>query len=98
MEIYQRKMNHNRDEYRKLRWQQHRLQVTGLFDAVFSKKAFADKVAIVGAGNCDDLDLEYMRLDATPYIYLILIWKVWKRVRRICLNGPGRKFTLLKSM
>ncbi|MFF2456842.1 hypothetical protein [Peribacillus simplex] len=60
MEIYQRKMNHNRDEYRKLRWQQHRLQVTGLFDAVFSKKAFADKVAIVGAGNCDDLDLEYL--------------------------------------
>ncbi|MGW8427856.1 hypothetical protein ACWGJQ_20520 [Peribacillus simplex] len=60
MEIYQRKMNHNRDEYRKLRWQPHRKQVSGLFDTVFSKKAFADKVAIVGAGNCDDLDLEYL--------------------------------------
>ncbi|MBD8590659.1 hypothetical protein IFT92_23245 [Peribacillus simplex] len=60
METYQRKMNHNRDEYRKLRWKQHRIQVTGLFDAVFSKKAFVDKVAIVGAGNCDDLDIEYL--------------------------------------
>lgn len=26
----------------------------------FSKKAFVDKVAIVGAGNCDDLDIEYL--------------------------------------
>ncbi len=43
-----------------LRWKQHRIQVTGLFDAVFSKKAFVDKVAIVGAGNCDDLDIEYL--------------------------------------
>ncbi|MCU6599325.1 hypothetical protein OCO53_02415 [Peribacillus frigoritolerans] len=60
METYQRKMNYNRDEYRKLRWKQHRIQVTGLFDAVFSKKAFVDKVAIVGAGNCDDLDIEYL--------------------------------------
>lgn len=60
METYQRKMNHNRDEYRKLRWKHHRIQVTGLFDAVFSKKAFVDKVAIVGAGNCDDLDIEYL--------------------------------------
>lgn len=60
METYQRKMNHNRDEYRKMRWKQHRIQVTGLFDAVFLKKAFVDKVAIVGAGNCDDLDIEYL--------------------------------------
>ncbi|MCP1096425.1 hypothetical protein M0L17_21900 [Bacillaceae bacterium OS4b] len=98
METYQRKMNHNRDEYRKLRWKQHRIQVTGLFDAVFSKKAFVDKVAIVGAGNCDDLDIEYLATKCNSYSYLILIWKVWKRVRQICLNGPGRKFNLLKLM
>ncbi|WP_148357975.1 hypothetical protein [Peribacillus simplex] len=60
METYQRKMNHNRDEYRKLRWKQHRIQVTRLFEAVFSKNAFVDKVAIFGAGNCDDLDIEYL--------------------------------------
>ncbi|WP_286184816.1 hypothetical protein [Bacillus sp. SD075] len=39
METYQRKMNHNRDEYRMLRWNQHRKQVTGLFDAVMTKKS-----------------------------------------------------------
>ncbi|MFE4133552.1 hypothetical protein [Peribacillus sp. YIM B13482] len=60
METYQREMNHNRDEFRKMRWKQHRSQVTGLFDAVFSKKEIVDKMAIVGAGNCDDLDIDYL--------------------------------------
>lgn len=69
METYQRNMNHNRDEYRKLRWKEHRIQVTGLFDAVFSKIAFVDKVAIVGAGNCDDLDIEYLATKCN-FIYL----------------------------
>ncbi|CAH0159484.1 hypothetical protein SRABI96_00919 [Peribacillus sp. Bi96] len=60
METFQREMNHNRDEFRKTRWTQHRKQITGLFDAVFSKKEIVEKVAIVGAGNCDDLDIEYL--------------------------------------
>ncbi|MGE6377021.1 hypothetical protein [Peribacillus muralis] len=60
METFQREMNHDRDEYRKIEWKQHRLQVTQLFEAVFSKEPMVGKVAIIGAGNCDDLDLEYL--------------------------------------
>ncbi|WP_057915420.1 hypothetical protein [Peribacillus muralis] len=60
METFQRDMNHDRDEWRKIRWKQHRLQVTRLFEAVFSKEPIVEKVAIIGAGNCDDLDLEYL--------------------------------------
>lgn len=60
METFQREINHNREEFRKMRWKQHRLKVTGLFDAAFSKRENVDKVAIVGAGNCDDLDIEYL--------------------------------------
>ncbi|MFB7640411.1 hypothetical protein [Peribacillus butanolivorans] len=58
METFQREMNHNRDEFRRTRWTKHREQVTGLFDAVFLKKGLVDNVAIFGAGNCDDLDLD----------------------------------------
>lgn len=60
MEDFQRDMNHDREELRKIRWKQHRLQVTQLFEAVLSKKPMVEKVAIIGAGNCDDLDLEYL--------------------------------------
>lgn len=60
MESFQRDMNHDRDELRKIRWKQHRLQVTQLFEAVLSKEPMVEKVAIIGAGNCDDLDLEYL--------------------------------------
>ncbi|WP_285765919.1 hypothetical protein [Peribacillus sp. SI8-4] len=60
METFQREMNHDRNESRYSRWKQHRNQVTHLFEAVMSKEAMIEKVAIIGAGNCDDLDLVYL--------------------------------------
>ena len=58
MESFQREMNENRDKARRVKWKNHRAQVTRLFHDVFSKKSSIDKIAIFGAGNCDDLDLD----------------------------------------
>lgn len=60
MEAFQKELNHNRDEFRRTKWAQHREQVTGLFDTVLSKQAPVDKIGIMGAGNCDDLDLDHL--------------------------------------
>lgn len=69
MEAFQREMNENRDEGRRVKWRNHRAQVTGLFHDVFSKKSSVDKIAIFGAGNCDDLDLDDLALNCNT-IYL----------------------------
>ncbi|MGE7603013.1 hypothetical protein ACQKL5_10950 [Peribacillus sp. NPDC097675] len=60
MEAFQRKLNHNRDEYRRNMWAKHREQVTELFNTALSKQASVDKIGIIGAGNCDDLDLDHL--------------------------------------
>lgn len=58
METFQKKLNQTRAVERRINWKKHRQQVTGLFNDVFSKKDPVDKIAIFGAGNCDDLDLD----------------------------------------
>lgn len=60
MEAFQKELNQNREEFRRMKWGKHRDYVTGLFDRVFLKKGTVDKVAIFGAGNCDDLDLDHL--------------------------------------
>lgn len=69
MEAFQKELNQNRDERRRTKWKQHRFHVMGLFDRVFSKKDSVDKIAIFGAGNCDDLDLDYLA-SKCHHIYL----------------------------
>lgn len=60
MEAFQKELNQNREEFRRMKWGKHRDYVSGLFDRVFLKKGTVDKVAIFGAGNCDDLDLDHL--------------------------------------
>lgn len=60
MEAFQKELNQNREELRRMKWSKHRNHVTGLFDHVFLKKGSVEQVAIFGAGNCDDLDLDYL--------------------------------------
>ncbi|MFJ7638194.1 hypothetical protein ACIQXR_12820 [Peribacillus sp. NPDC097224] len=74
MEAFQRDLNHNRDEYRRIKWGKHRERVTELFDTVFSKQAFVNKIGIIGAGNCDDLDLNHLSTKCNS-IYLFDIDK-----------------------
>ncbi len=58
MEDFQRELNQNRDVSRRMKWEKHRNHVTELFNHVLLKKGSVDRVAIFGAGNCDDLDLD----------------------------------------
>lgn len=60
MEAFQKELNQNREDLRRTKWKKHRICVTGLFERVVSKKDSVDKMAIFGAGNCDDLDLDYL--------------------------------------
>ncbi|OES45798.1 hypothetical protein [Domibacillus iocasae] len=70
MQRFQKIMNQSRDDLRKTKWKDHREQVTGLFDEVFSKREYVNKIGVFGAGNCDDLDIEYLSSKANS-IYLI---------------------------
>ena len=58
METFQKEMNGHRAEFRWDLWSQHRKQVSALFEHAFSKCLTVNQIAIFGAGNCDDLDLE----------------------------------------
>lgn len=60
MKAFQKELNQNKEESRRTKWKKHRIHVTGLFERVFAKKDSIDKIAIFGAGNCDDLDLDYV--------------------------------------
>lgn len=60
MKAFQQEMNKNREETRQERWKEHRSQVMSLFDQAFTFKPYVDKIAIFGAGNGDDLQLNYL--------------------------------------
>lgn len=53
-------MNKDRSIERWDLWENHRKVVNGLFDEVFNLKDNIENIGIIGAGNCDDLDLEYL--------------------------------------
>lgn len=54
------KVNQDTDKNRRSRWNTHRKHVSGLFHEIFLKKDQFDNIGIFGAGNCDDLDLDYI--------------------------------------
>ena len=62
METFQKEMNGHRAESRWDLWSQHRKQVSALFEHAFSKCLSVNQIAIFGAGNCDDLDLEKLAM------------------------------------
>lgn len=60
MKDFQDNMNKSRDFSRWELWSNHRVAVKGLFEEIHSLKGKVNRIGIIGAGNCDDLDLEYI--------------------------------------
>lgn len=57
---FQQMLNKDTDSKRRELWSAHREAVKDLFDKIIQNKDVTDRVGILGAGNCDDLDLEYL--------------------------------------
>ncbi|MFJ3386963.1 MULTISPECIES: hypothetical protein [unclassified Lysinibacillus] len=53
-------VNKDRDPSRRELWGNHRIGVKGLFEEIHSVEGKVNRIGIIGAGNCDDLDLEYI--------------------------------------
>lgn len=60
MDDFQYNMNKSRGSSRWALWSNHRVAVKGLFEEIHSLKGKVNRIGIIGAGNCDDLDLEYI--------------------------------------
>ncbi|USK72009.1 hypothetical protein [Peribacillus asahii] len=96
MEDFQREMNENRDKSRRTKWEGHRNQVSGLFHDVFSKKASVDKIAIFGAGNCDDLELNYLASNCNSIYLFDLDVESMKRGTQYLLASTRNKIKLVE--
>lgn len=53
-------VNKDRNPSRWELWRNHRIGVKGLFEEIHSIEGKVNRIGIIGAGNCDDLDLEYI--------------------------------------
>ncbi|MGE7988969.1 hypothetical protein [Lysinibacillus fusiformis] len=60
MNDFQQIINKDTDPERWELWSSQRLAVKDLFDKVLQSNDITERIGIVGAGNCDDLNLEYL--------------------------------------
>lgn len=59
MSIFYRDMNYERMEDRWLEWEGHRNEINWLVSQSLSNEGGCSRAIILGAGNCDDLDLHF---------------------------------------
>jgi hypothetical protein len=60
MKEFYHKLNNEKDTQRRLDWQPHRIEIHRMIDHIISTGSSREQVIIFGAGNCDDLELEYL--------------------------------------
>jgi len=60
MENFFKVANEDSSPNRNSLWTNHRNVVKGFFEEIYLKKGHLGRIGIFGAGNCDDLDIEYI--------------------------------------
>lgn len=83
MRNFQCEVNEDQDLSRWDLWVKHREGVNGLFEEIHNKKGKVNRIGIIGAGNCDDLDLEYISKNCNEiYLFDIDLNSMKQAIRR----------------
>lgn len=84
---FQTVINKGTDSTRYNLWSNHREVVTSLFDEVIKIKNQVKRIGIFGAGNCDDLNLEYLTAKCEEVVLFdIDLSSMKKSVNKLELN------------
>lgn len=96
MKQFQIEMNNNKSIDRWELWNNHRNFIKGLFDEVFSLKNNVENIGIIGAGNCDDLDLDYIGSKCNQIILFDLDYQSMYKAIENLNSSTKEKITLVE--
>jgi hypothetical protein len=78
MKEFYHKLNKEKDNQRRDDWHQHRLEIHRMIDHMVSTGASREQAIIFGAGNCDDLELDYLSEQfGTVWRLILRNWTNW---------------------
>ncbi|MFJ8103928.1 hypothetical protein [Lysinibacillus sp. NPDC096212] len=96
MEKFCEKLNEDTESNRYQKWHEHRNAISNLFNEVFSVKGYVQKIGILGAGNCDDLDINFLSSKCDEIILFDIDLSSMEKAVAKLSEEVKKKITLVK--